>query len=314
MALATFRSSGDLNADRRYAYALDLLAEGDPKAAADLLVQTLELVPDWSVGWLQLGLAHDAGGNHAAAAAAFARAAALQPDDRLGARLHLARLGAIATPASPPASYVRDLFDDYAGRFDRALVDGLHYRAPQLIVAALLATRAPARFRYGLDLGCGTGLMAAELRPMVDRLKGIDLSAGMTAVAASKGLYEELVVGDIVEAMRTTPSETYDLVTAADVFCYLGDLGNVIAEAARVLTPRGLLAFSVEAASESDAGQGFAIAESLRFRHSSGYIAAHLGAEGLEANLIVQDVLRSDRGQAVAGLIVVAEKPQVVQV
>jgi len=38
-----FVSSGDLIADRRYQWALDLVARGDLAGAADLLAQTTEL-------------------------------------------------------------------------------------------------------------------------------------------------------------------------------------------------------------------------------------------------------------------------------
>ncbi len=50
-----FRSSGDLLADRRYDYAMAAKADGDLAAAADLLVQALEIAPGWAAGWFALG-------------------------------------------------------------------------------------------------------------------------------------------------------------------------------------------------------------------------------------------------------------------
>ena len=52
-------SSGDLLADRRYAYAEGLMADGDAAAAADLLRQALELVPDWVPALMALALAEE---------------------------------------------------------------------------------------------------------------------------------------------------------------------------------------------------------------------------------------------------------------
>ncbi|MGA8323200.1 MAG: SAM-dependent methyltransferase, partial [Xanthobacteraceae bacterium] len=50
-----FVSSGDLIADRRYQWALDLAARGDLAGAADLLTQTLEMAPGFAAAWFTLG-------------------------------------------------------------------------------------------------------------------------------------------------------------------------------------------------------------------------------------------------------------------
>ncbi len=130
---APARSSGDLLADRRYAWAEGALAEGDAGAAADLAAQVLELAPGYGPAWLLLGRARAADpGLREQAAEAFRRVIALDPEDALGARIHLAELGEAAGDAISPA-YVRALFDGYAGRFERHLVEGLGYRGPALI-------------------------------------------------------------------------------------------------------------------------------------------------------------------------------------
>ena len=46
-----FVSSGDLVADRRYKWALDRAAKGDFAGAADILAQTVELVPGFATAW-----------------------------------------------------------------------------------------------------------------------------------------------------------------------------------------------------------------------------------------------------------------------
>ena len=123
--------------------------------------------------------------------------------------------------------YVRQLFDDYASNFENSL-SNLAYRAPQLLVDALLLTRAgavgaanieSARDRgdsegaWGavLDLGCGTGLVGPLLTKSgsgsgpggtVCVLAGIDLSGGMLLGAESKGIYDYLVKGDIAVFLR----------------------------------------------------------------------------------------------------------------
>ena len=156
-------SSGDLIADRRFNLAAALAADGDLAAASDVLEQALALAPGWAAGWLTLGDWRQRQGERDAAVAAYARAAALDPGHRLGADLRLVALGAAPTPEAMPADYVRTLFDDYAPRFDRALVERLGYDAPERL-AASLGTLGERRFAHALDLGCGTGLMGAAIR------------------------------------------------------------------------------------------------------------------------------------------------------
>ncbi|MGB6964501.1 MAG: tetratricopeptide repeat protein, partial [Xanthobacteraceae bacterium] len=69
-----FVSSGDLIADRRYQWALDLAARGDLAGAADLLTQTLELAPGFAAAWFTLGTVRDRRGDRDGAVAAFAQA------------------------------------------------------------------------------------------------------------------------------------------------------------------------------------------------------------------------------------------------
>ena len=72
-----------------------------------------------------------------------------------------------------PQAYVQALFDQYAPRFESALVDDLGYRGPALLFKAVLSVRAaagkPAFFKRAIDLGCGTGLAATAFAREVDR-------------------------------------------------------------------------------------------------------------------------------------------------
>ena len=46
-----FVSSGDLVSDRRYKAAVELAAHGDFAAAADVLMQTVEVAPGFATAW-----------------------------------------------------------------------------------------------------------------------------------------------------------------------------------------------------------------------------------------------------------------------
>ena len=88
-----FVSSGDLIADRRYKWALELAARDDFSGAADVLAQTVELAPGFATAWFALGAIRDRLGDRPGAIAAFEVARDADPEDYHGARLQLARLG-----------------------------------------------------------------------------------------------------------------------------------------------------------------------------------------------------------------------------
>src|SRR5580658_7693498 len=145
-----FVSSGDLIADRRYKWALDHAARGDLPGAADILAQTVELAPRFATAWFALGAIRDRLGDHAGAVAAFAQARDADPEDYHGARLQLARLGGGDPTPEMTETYVRRLFDQYAGRYDAALTDHLAYRGPAIlreaVETAMRAAERPLRF------------------------------------------------------------------------------------------------------------------------------------------------------------------------
>src|ERR1700760_914570 len=132
MPARLFLSSGDMIADRRFEFARDLQLKGDLAAAADLLLQVTELAPGFASAWFTLGQMREQLGERDAAIEAFRKAQAADPAERHGASLCLMRLGAKQL-ADMPRAYVRALFDQYAPKFESALVDDLGYRGPALL-------------------------------------------------------------------------------------------------------------------------------------------------------------------------------------
>jgi predicted TPR repeat methyltransferase len=304
-------SSGDLIADRRYQWALDLAARGDLAGAADLLTQTLEMAPGFAAAWFTLGAVRDRLGDRDGAVAAFSQARDTDATDTQGARLQLARLG--ADEAAPPMSeaYVRRLFDQYAGRYDTALTEHLRYRGPAVLLEAveqvMREAGRPPHFDSVLDLGCGTGLAGAAFRSLAGRLTGVDLSPAMIAKATDKGIYDRTAVASFEDflAGAAVAKERYDLVLAADVFVYVNDLAPIVAGISEIVAPGGLLAFTAE----THSGAGAKLLPTLRFAHGESYVRAILGANGLAARHLAQTSVRSEKGVPVEGLVVVAAAP-----
>jgi predicted TPR repeat methyltransferase len=302
------KSSGDLIADRRYAVGQDLVAQGNHGAAAGLFMQALEAVPGFVAAWFALGEALEKIDDPSAAIVAFGKAKELDPRDALGAGVHLMRLKA-EDIHDMPRDYVRTLFDQYASRFDEALVGKLAYRGPQLLLDAVTracaAAKRPMHFGAALDLGCGTGLGGAAFRKHCDQLTGMDLSPQMIGQARAKNIYNRLEVGDIPEFLAAEKrSKRYHLVLAADVFTYLADLHRVTGESAQVLEPGGLLAFSVE----THTGDGVVVGDKLRYAHGMTHVTDAIRSASLRPLLIENASTRNDGGVAVPGLVIVAVK------
>lgn len=307
-------SSGDPTIDRRYAWAEAAFKEGDAQAAIEILDQTLPEAYGFTAAWHLYGLAQEALGHREEAATAWRQCLDLDPADHFGARLDLARIGAMPAEEATSENFSGTLFDAYAERFDSHLTQALHYNAPALLRDALarLCENAGRPFRFGTvyDLGCGTGLMGEAIRAEAGFLAGCDLSPRMIERASAKTradgtpLYDKLAIAGLTSFLTSRPDQSADLVIAADVFVYLGELGPSFAQSARVLTRGGLLAFTVQ----SHEGEGVIVGEDRRFAHAEGWLRERLRAAGLSTVLVEPASTRQDRGAAVPGLLVVAKR------
>lgn len=302
------RSSGDAIADRRYAYGDSAFQDGDHAAARDLFEQVIELAPGWPPAHFVLAKACIELGDADAAKAALNVVLALDRADRLGAGVLLARItGEAATGAAMPDAYVAGLFDEYAPRFDAHLVAALDYRAPELLVERLGASGGIAASRV-LDLGCGTGLMAKALSGALAvpvAFTGVDLSEKMIGIARETGLYARLECAGLLAFLAREAHAAYDLVLAADVFCYVPDLAPVFTEVARVLEAGGRFAFTIQ----SHAGVGVVIGDDSRVHHAPSLVRALAAGAGLAIADEVEASTRQDRGKPVPGALFVLAKP-----
>jgi predicted TPR repeat methyltransferase len=154
-----------------------------------------------------------------------------------------------------------------------------------------------------VDLGCGTGLSGAALRPLAGSLVGVDISEKMIAKASERGVYDQLVHGEVVDFLSTAP-DRWDLITAADVLVYMGDLNPLFAAARAAQAGAGLFALSVEAHD----GSGYVIRPSRRFAHSLGYLRGCAARHGFAERCAVSVTVRSERGRSVDGFLMVLER------
>lgn len=211
----------------------------------------------------------------------------------------LSALGVGEPPAAAPTDYVRNLFEAFANTFDETLVGALRYRTPELI-GSLVAQACPSGSLDVLDLGCGTGLSGIALRPVARRLVGVDLASNMLAKARQRAVYDELVQADIVDDMRRREEDGFDLVVAADVLVYLGDLEAVFGECRRIVRDGGRFVFSVEATT----GDSPELRPSLRYAHSERYLRQLAIRHRFRWEASTSATLRLDKGVPIEGTIV----------
>jgi predicted TPR repeat methyltransferase len=215
----------------------------------------------------------------------------------------LAALRGGSAPETAPPEYISGLFDQYAEAFDEHLTGALGYRTPQRLRELYDELAGDATGLRVLDLGCGTGLSGLAFRDRAAFLAGVDLSPRMLDKARARELYDELQCGDVVPTLAAE-GHAWELVLAADVFVYLGDLAAVMAAAARALRPGGWLLFSVE---QGD-GRDFVLGKSGRYAHSVEYLQRLAGEAGLTVRAARETVLRQDFGQDVQGWLLALQR------
>lgn len=111
---------------------------------------------------------------------------------------------------------MRRLYARWADSYDADFAQGMEYRLPAETAAAFLrhAPEGPV-----LDVGAGTGLLAAALRGFGfdGAIDALDLSAEMLARAGSKVLYRDLIAADVT---RPLPCRGYRGVVSSGTFTH----------------------------------------------------------------------------------------------
>lgn len=316
-----------------------LWAAGKHKEASECFCRALDANPNYAEAWNNLGSAWESGGKRDDAIECFTKAIRLRPGyaeahrnlgealEKKGARqaaikeweealrlrpdweelhYHMAAVKAsnAPQPTAPPSGYISRLFDEYADKFDEHLLKTLEYRVPQLLVEAVKRT-GREKFDVVVDAGCGTGLCGEKFRPMAGRLTGVDLAPRMIEKSRQRGVYDELMVGGLEDALRGRSD--VDLIVAGDVLGYVGELAGMFKAVAESMRAEGLFIFSVEKTTAEE-GEGFVLRRTRRFAHSRNYIEKLAGDVGLEAMEMSDAVIRTDDRRPIDGIIGVMRK------
>lgn len=267
-------------AERQWEQAKAMVEKGEFWDAAQRLRFVLWLEPERTEAWYKLGCAYAAIGNKADAEQAFIRALKHAPQNE-EIRYMLATLKGTALdkqlhPHSAPAAVMARQFDVKSAEYDEARLIGLEWVAHTTLAKMLVPhVKTHSGIDRAIDLGCGTGLLGMLLPPFAKQLVGVDLSAGMLMQAQARQtpdnqpVYDELIQDDARHFLLAQASPIADLMTALDVWPYIGGLTPVMDGIARTLKPGGLVAFTTELYD----GDGYGIYDdSGRFAHSDAYL------------------------------------------
>jgi SAM-dependent methyltransferase len=100
-----------------------------------------------------------------------------------------------------------------------------------------------------LDLGCGSGRMAAALATAGFDVDGIDVEQRAVAIGqrimARRGLAVRLYVGDVNDPLQPIAAGGYDLVICTEVLEHVGAWRELLARGGELLRPGGTLIVSV---------------------------------------------------------------------
>ncbi len=294
-------SLGDASVDTLYNLALCFQDLEQIEAAEQLYSSILKAVPDHQASLNNYAYLCHKYGNISRAEELYQRLLALDPS-HLAAQ-HMLNAVSGETPDTAPLEYIETVFDNYAGDFEKSLVENLHYRTPALLKEKYLSCFKDEKREHCLDLGCGTGLAGLEFRSICNRLTGLDISEEMLQVAAEKNIYDALLKDDILSHLRKSRTD-YDLIVAADVFIYLGDLHEIFLACATKSRDHTIFLFSVE----TTEAPRFELKTTGRFGHSLQYIrqlSEETGWTLLEAD---SARLRKDKGDWIDGYLLLLEK------
>jgi SAM-dependent methyltransferase len=134
------------------------------------------------------------------------------------------------------------LYRDWAASYESGFVADMGYRLPAHVAGAFLAAGGAGPV---LDVGAGTGLLAASLRDagFAAPIDGLDLSPEMLAVAAGKGIYRDLTAADITQPLPLTRS--YNGIVSSGTFT-AGHVGpEAFANLLALAQPDALFAVSI---------------------------------------------------------------------
>lgn len=156
-------------------------------------------------------------------------------------------------PRTIPAHILREQFEAMAHNFNASQLDEMQYTGHTLLCNGIRSSLVPGRVDHViLDLGVGTGLCGPLLRDVASHITGVDIAPAMLAEAMQvvddrgKKTYDALLNREAIEFITDGPDAGYDIVMAAGLVGYIGDLQPWYEHCARLLKVGGIFGFTAD--------------------------------------------------------------------
>jgi ubiquinone/menaquinone biosynthesis C-methylase UbiE len=133
---------------------------------------------------------------------------------------------------STDSTAIAGYYDDYSSWYDDERRYGYYELINDLEVEKIAPALGGGR---ALEIGCGTGLLLERTSRIASLAVGIDLSPGMAAVSAGKGL----AVANASVTQLGFADDSFDVVYSCKVLPHVPDIAAALAEIRRVLVPGG---------------------------------------------------------------------------
>ena len=242
-------------------------------------------------------------GQKTAATENLDRLLVLEPDNSIARHMLGALKGTGPDVANP--DYALLVFESYAAKFEKHLTQELAYRLPEQMPAILHKLDGDnAWYESALDLGCGTGLVGANVRSYCSHLVGVDVSPSMLDKAAEKAVYDKLYMGDASTWLDAT-EECFNLLICADMLVYVGAVEDLFTKLSARMAPGARLIVSTEQSSEKD----LELRETGRYAHSAAYMRRCAQSVDLKVTAESTIQLRRERGAWLEGGLFVFTQP-----
>jgi predicted TPR repeat methyltransferase len=179
-------------------------------------------------------------------------------------------------PKKIPLSIIQEQFESMAPTFSSSQLEQYKYEGHALLCNAVRSALVPGKVDHIiLEPGVGTGLCGPLLRDVAANITGVDFSQAMLAEAMKvmddrgRKIYDSLVKREAQEFLNDAPDNGYDIVIAAGLVSYLGDLEHFFEQSTRILKKGGVLAFTAD----KQEGEGYEFnAATGRFGFSQSYL------------------------------------------
>ena len=137
---------------------------------------------------------------------------------------------------------IKKFYDNWSIEYDKALYDW-NYKAPKQ-AALILKKYSIGKQRFLLDLACGTGLFAQEIRKIYPTIicDGTDISKKIINISLQKGLYRNFYLSNFEKNIK--PDNAYNVVSLIGGMTYCSNYQLLFNHVFNYLTNKGYFIFT----------------------------------------------------------------------